>query len=95
MTPGTAFLHFQDRRLREDPRSSAGGDPELVGHDKHHEDDVEAERPQDSELMACKVAARNRTLLGGDELIVLEGREDEILFGGEGSGLWGWRHCSS
>jgi len=48
------------------------GDPYLIGHDRHHEQKVEAERPEDYEFGAFEMTAGDGVLLGFDQLIVFE-----------------------
>jgi hypothetical protein len=46
--------------------------PDLISHDCHHEEKVEAERPENQQFGAFEVASWNRTLLGIGELIMFE-----------------------
>jgi hypothetical protein len=66
--------HLAGRR----PESSAPlrlvrGHPDLVRYDRHHEDEVEAERPEDGEFGAFEVAAGDGVLFCFDQLVVFEG----------------------
>jgi hypothetical protein len=62
--------------------SSAGGDPDLVDDDGHHEDEIEAECPEDCEFGAFQVTPGDGVLLGVGELVVFEGGQDPGLVGG-------------
>ena len=59
-----------------------GGGPDLVGDDDHHENQIEAERPDDGEFGAVEVAAGDVVFFGADELVGLESGEGERLVGG-------------
>jgi len=48
------------------------GEPDLVGNDCHHEQQVESKGPQDEEFGAFEVAAGDQVFFGFDELIVFE-----------------------
>ena len=61
----------------------AGGEPDLVGDDCHHEYQVEAEGPEEHELWAFEVAAGNGVFFRFDELVGFEGGEDPGLVGWE------------
>jgi hypothetical protein len=61
--------------------SLAGGEPDLVGDDRHHEDQVEAEGPEEQEFSAFEKAAGDRIFFGLDELVGFEGGEDPGLIG--------------
>jgi hypothetical protein len=70
----------------------ARGDPDLISDDRHHEEKVEAEGPEDEEFGAFEVAAGDVVLLGADELVVFEGGEGEGLIGSAGVGGFFFRH---
>jgi len=61
---------------------SAGGEPDLVSDDGHHEDEVEAEGPDDGEFGAVEVAAGDGMFFGSDELVGFEGGKGEGSVGG-------------
>jgi hypothetical protein len=65
----------------------AGGDPELISDDDHHEKNIDAKSPKDGEFWAFEMAPGDGLFFCFDQLIVFEGGEDEILFCGEGLGL--------
>jgi hypothetical protein len=56
-----------------------GGNPDLIGDHHHHENKVDAERPEDQEFGAFEVAAGNGVLFGVGELIVFERGENPGL----------------
>ena len=70
----------------------AGGDPDLVCDDCHHEEKVEAESPEDHEFGAFEVTAGDGVLFGFDELVGFEGGEDPGLIGGCGVGFGPLHH---
>jgi len=59
--------------VRSRNTSLARGDPDLIGDYCHHEEQVEAERPEDEEFGAFEVTAGDGMLFGAGELIVFEG----------------------
>jgi hypothetical protein len=58
----------------------------LIADHCHHEEKVEAERPEEDEFGAFEAAARDGLLLGFHELIVFERREHQSLI--ECGDLW-------
>jgi hypothetical protein len=62
-------------------RGLAGGDPELVSDNRHHEEEIEAERPENEEFSTLEVAAGDGILFGFDELAGFEGGENPGLVG--------------
>jgi hypothetical protein len=64
----------------------AGGGPDLISDDGHHEYQVEAESPDDGQFGAIEVAAGNVVLFRSDELVGFEGGQDQGLIGG-GDGM--------
>ena len=60
----------------------AGDGPDLIEDDGHHEQEIEAEGPENYELGAFEMAAGDEVLFRSDELVVLEGGEDECFVGG-------------
>ena len=77
-----------------DPRLT-GGEPDLVGDDGHHEEEVEAERPEDEKFWAFEMAAGVGMFFGFDELVGFEGGEDPGLIGGCGVGFGLLHHLGS
>ena len=65
---------------------SVRGKPNLIRHHCRHEENVEAEGPEDQEFGVFQVAAGNVMFFCFDELIGLELREDQRLVGG-GDGM--------
>jgi hypothetical protein len=61
--------------------SLVSGDPDLVGDYRHHEQKVEAQRPEDEEFRAFEVTARDGMFLGFDQLVVFERGKDPGLIG--------------
>jgi hypothetical protein len=68
-------MEFQDSRQSEWKAEGAvttcasqlaGSDPGLVGDNSNHEEEVDAEGPDDEELTALEVAARDGGLFGFD-----------------------------
>ena len=59
------------------------GGPDLVEHDSEHEDEIEAEGPEQEHLRASEVAAGDvEFFFGGDQLVGFEGRDDGGEVGG-------------
>lgn len=56
----------------------------MVGYDGHHEDQINAERPEDQEFGAFKVTAGDKVFFGFDQLVGFEGGENPGLVGGGG-----------
>jgi hypothetical protein len=69
--------------LIKPPCSLVSGDPNLVGDYRHHKQKVEAQGPEDDELGAFEVTARDGIFFGFDQLVVFEGREDPGLIGSQ------------
>ena len=60
-------------RVAPFPIHLAGCKADLIGDYRHHEEQVEAEGPEDEEFGAFEVTAGDGMLLGTGELIVFEG----------------------
>ncbi len=57
-------------------------DPDLVSDNRHHEQQVEAQRPENEQFGAFEMATRDGMLLGVGELVVFERGQNQDLIGG-------------
>jgi hypothetical protein len=81
-TPGRKGSLREDlQSLPSENNGLSGGEPDLVSDYHHHEDEVEAEGPEDEKLAAFEMAARDGVFFGFDELLGFEGGEDPGLIG--------------
>jgi hypothetical protein len=73
-------------RVAPFPIHLAGCKADLIGDYRHHEEQVEAEGPEDEEFGAFEVTAGDEVFFGADELVVFERGQDEGFVGGGGVG---------
>ncbi len=55
------------------------GNPNLINHNSHHEQEIDSKRPEDDEFATFEVPSRDRVFFCPNQLIVFERRQNQVL----------------